>query len=197
MGPTFFQQDSFEERVLVAQHETLVGSIAVAVLQVLQRLLVVLDGALELLDVFGAALAEGSLGLAVALLALFRGGIDLGEGELVQGARARRLGVEVWRCGWQWRGSRVCDRLCASAAAGSPGDRARRGQARGTRQSTTWSRRAGRRSCPRRPSYLLRYYRPCASTVPLGADRGAQERQACGRRDSGQAFEASRTLRVG
>jgi hypothetical protein len=66
-------------------------------LQVLQRLLVVLDGALELLDVFGAALAEGSLGLAVALLALFRGGIDLGEGELVQGARARRLGV--WRCG--------------------------------------------------------------------------------------------------
>jgi hypothetical protein len=58
---------------------------------------VVLDGALELLDVFGAALAEGSLGLAVALLALFRGGIDLGEGELVQGARARRLGVEE-RC---------------------------------------------------------------------------------------------------
>jgi hypothetical protein len=76
-GPTFFKQDSFEERVLIAQHETLVGSIAVAVLQILQRLLVVLDGALELLDVFCAALTEGSLGLAVALLALFRGGIDL------------------------------------------------------------------------------------------------------------------------
>lgn len=37
----------------------------------------VLDGALELLDVLGATLAEGSLGLAVALLALFRSGIDL------------------------------------------------------------------------------------------------------------------------
>jgi hypothetical protein len=48
-----------------------------AVLQVLQGFLVVLDGALELLDVLCAALAKGGLGLAVALLALFRGGIDL------------------------------------------------------------------------------------------------------------------------
>lgn len=47
------------------------------VLQVLQRLLVVLDGALQLLDVLGAALAKGGLRLPVALLALFRGGIDL------------------------------------------------------------------------------------------------------------------------
>jgi hypothetical protein len=43
----------------------------VTVLQVLQRLLVVLDGALELLDVLCAALAEGGLRLSVALLALF------------------------------------------------------------------------------------------------------------------------------
>ena len=47
------------------------------VLEVLQRLLMVLDGALELLDILGAALAEGSLGLPVALLALLRRGVYL------------------------------------------------------------------------------------------------------------------------
>jgi hypothetical protein len=76
-GGTFLQQDPLEQRVLVPEHETLVGGIAVTVLEVLQRLLVVLDGALELFDVLGAALAEGSLGLAIALLALFRGGVYL------------------------------------------------------------------------------------------------------------------------
>jgi hypothetical protein len=36
----------------------------------------VLDCALQLLDVLGSTLAKGSLGLPVALLALFRGSID-------------------------------------------------------------------------------------------------------------------------
>lgn len=48
-----------------------------ALLQVLQGFLVVLDGAFELLDVLGAALAEGSLCLAIALFALLGGSIDL------------------------------------------------------------------------------------------------------------------------
>lgn len=74
---TFLEQDALQQRVLVAQHQTLVGGAAVALLQVLQGVLMVLDGALELLDVLGAALTEGSLGLAVALLALLRSGIDL------------------------------------------------------------------------------------------------------------------------
>jgi hypothetical protein len=75
--PTFLQQDPLEQRVLVPEHQTFVGGVAVVVLQVLQGLLMVLDSALELLDVLGAALAEGCLGLAVALLALLRGGIYL------------------------------------------------------------------------------------------------------------------------
>lgn len=74
---TFFEQDPLEQRVLVSEHQALVGSTAVALLQVLQRLLMVLDGALELLDVLCASLAEGSLGLAIALLALLGCGIYL------------------------------------------------------------------------------------------------------------------------
>jgi hypothetical protein len=74
---TFLEQDPLQQRVLVPEHQALVGGTAVALLQVLQRVLMVLDGALKLLDVLGTALAEGSLGLAVALLALLRGGIYL------------------------------------------------------------------------------------------------------------------------
>ena len=48
-----------------------------ALLQALQRLLIALDGGLQLADILGATLPEGSLGLAVALLALLGGGIDL------------------------------------------------------------------------------------------------------------------------
>lgn len=48
-----------------------------ALLQVLQGVFMVLDGGLELLDVLGASLAEGGLSLAVALLALLGGGVDL------------------------------------------------------------------------------------------------------------------------
>jgi hypothetical protein len=49
----------------------------VTVLQALQLLLMVLNGALQLLDVLCAALAEGGLGLSVALLALLRRGVYL------------------------------------------------------------------------------------------------------------------------
>lgn len=43
---------------------------AVALLETLQRILVLLDGGLELFDVFGPPLAEGSLSLTVPLLPL-------------------------------------------------------------------------------------------------------------------------------
>jgi hypothetical protein len=49
----------------------------VTVLQVLQRLFMMLDSALELLDVLCAALTKGGLCLPIALLALFRGGVYL------------------------------------------------------------------------------------------------------------------------
>lgn len=76
-GATFLEQDPLEQRVLVSEHQALVGGIAVTILQVLQRLLMMLDGALQLLDVLCAALTESGLGLAIALLALFGSGIDL------------------------------------------------------------------------------------------------------------------------
>lgn len=46
-------------------------------LQALQGLLVMLDGRLQLPNVFGSTLPKGSLGLSIALFALFGGGIDL------------------------------------------------------------------------------------------------------------------------
>jgi hypothetical protein len=52
----------------------------VTLLQRLQRLFMVLDGGLELLDVLGAPLSERSLGLPVPLLALLGRGIYLGLG---------------------------------------------------------------------------------------------------------------------
>lgn len=43
---TFLQKDSLQQRVLVPQHETLIRSLSMALLQVLQLLFMVLDGSL-------------------------------------------------------------------------------------------------------------------------------------------------------
>ena len=43
---TFLEQDPLKKRILVAEHKAFVGGIAVAVLEVLQRLFMMLDGAL-------------------------------------------------------------------------------------------------------------------------------------------------------
>lgn len=69
-GLTFLQQDAFQQRVLVAEHEAFVGRTAMTLLQALERFLIALDGGLELADVFRPSFAEGGLGLAIALLAL-------------------------------------------------------------------------------------------------------------------------------
>ena len=58
-------------------HQALVGSRPVSALKIMEVGLVDSNCLLELLDVLCAALAKGGLGLAVALLALFRGSIDL------------------------------------------------------------------------------------------------------------------------
>jgi hypothetical protein len=76
-GCTFLQQDSLQKGILVAKHEALVGGIAVAILQVLQRLFMVFYRGLKLLDVLGAPFAKGSLSLTVALFALLRGCVYL------------------------------------------------------------------------------------------------------------------------
>jgi hypothetical protein len=74
---TLLKKDALQEGVLVAQHQALVGGGAMSSLEAVKVRLMDADGLLELLDVLGAALAEGRLGLAVTLLPLLRGSIDL------------------------------------------------------------------------------------------------------------------------
>lgn len=74
---TFLEKYTFEERVLVSQHQTLVGSRPVSRLEVVEVGLMDTDSLLELLDVLGASLAKSSLCLTVTLLAFLRGGVDL------------------------------------------------------------------------------------------------------------------------
>ena len=75
--PTFFEQDTFEQGVLVAQHQAFISGATMILLEGLQGVFIALNGGLELADVLCATLTEGSLGLAVALLPLLRGSIDL------------------------------------------------------------------------------------------------------------------------
>lgn len=75
--PTLLQQNTFQQRVLVPQHEALVGRGPVALLQARQGVFVLLDSGFKLLDILSATLAKGSLRLPVALLALFGSRIDL------------------------------------------------------------------------------------------------------------------------
>lgn len=86
LGPQFglhidalFQQDSLEQGVLIAEHQTFIGRMSMALLQALQRVFMLLDGGFQLLDVLGPPLAKSSLGLAVALLPLLGRGIYLPE----------------------------------------------------------------------------------------------------------------------
>lgn len=66
----------FKQGVLVSEHQTFVGRRAMTLLESRQRLLILLDRRLKLLDVLGPALSEGSLRLSVALLTLFRRSVD-------------------------------------------------------------------------------------------------------------------------
>jgi len=72
----FFKEDAFQQRVLVAQHETLIGGMTMSSLEIGQVLLVGSDGLLELLNVLCPTLPEGRLCLAISLLPLFRGCVD-------------------------------------------------------------------------------------------------------------------------
>jgi hypothetical protein len=67
---TFFEENALKKRVLIPEHETLVGGRPMGGLKALKIPFVDADGLLELLDVFGPAFSEGSLGLPVSLLPL-------------------------------------------------------------------------------------------------------------------------------
>jgi hypothetical protein len=71
----FFQQDSFQERVLVPQHEAFICGSPVTLLQALQGLFMVLDRCFEMLDILRPPLSESCLSLAVPLLAFLGSGI--------------------------------------------------------------------------------------------------------------------------
>lgn len=60
---------------------------AMTLLQALQRILMLLDGCFQLLDVLGPPLAKGGLGLTIPLLPLLGSGIDLARHERCQTAR--------------------------------------------------------------------------------------------------------------
>lgn len=74
---TLLKENSLQQGVLVAEHQTLVGSSSMGRLQVMEVRLMNADSFLELLDVLGSSLTEGSLGLSVSLLALLGRGVDL------------------------------------------------------------------------------------------------------------------------
>lgn len=74
---TFLEQDPLKQRVLISQHEALIRRRAMALLQICQVLLMLLDSCLELLDVLCTSFSESSLCLSVALLAFLRRSIYL------------------------------------------------------------------------------------------------------------------------
>lgn len=76
-GFTFLEKDTFEQRVLVSEHQALVRGRAVALLETLKRLILMLDRGLELLDILRPPFSKGCLGLTIPLLSLLRGSIDL------------------------------------------------------------------------------------------------------------------------
>lgn len=80
-GRTFLEEDALEQGVLVAQHQTLIGGMAMALLEALQRVFMLLDRRLQLLDVLGPPLTEGGLGLTIPLLSLFGCSVDLAADE--------------------------------------------------------------------------------------------------------------------
>lgn len=74
---TLLEEDTFQERVLVSEHQTLIGGGAVSRLEVVEVGLMDTDGLFELLYVFGTTLSEGGLSLPVPLFAFLGRGVDL------------------------------------------------------------------------------------------------------------------------
>jgi len=68
---TLFEQYALKQRVLVSQHEAFVGRSPMTLLETGKRLFILLDGCLELLDVFCSPFSKSSLCLSVALFSLF------------------------------------------------------------------------------------------------------------------------------
>ena len=77
---TFFQHDTLKQRVLVAQHQALVGRRTVTLLERAESIFVLLDRRLQLLDVLGSTFSERGLSLPVPLLSFLGSCVDLENG---------------------------------------------------------------------------------------------------------------------
>lgn len=137
---TFLEEDALEQGILVSEHQAFLGGSAMGRLKIVEVGLVDTDGFLELLDVLGASLAEGGLGLAVPLLAFLRGCVDLKQEESSgqPWCLARERGGVGDR---KVEGLRACDRPFALAAA-RRGRHGRWSKAVGSRASSRPSRRS-------------------------------------------------------
>lgn len=71
------EEYALEQRVLIPQHKTLVRGGTMSSIQISQGLLLDTDSLLELLDVLGSPLSKSCLSLAVSLLPLLCGRVDL------------------------------------------------------------------------------------------------------------------------
>jgi hypothetical protein len=100
---TLFQEDAFQQGVLIAQHQALVSRVAMSSLEIGQVLLVGADGFFQLLDVLGPPLTESGLGLAVSLLPFLRRSIDLRAAL----AEVRRVRVSEANTRWD-KGVELC-----------------------------------------------------------------------------------------
>ena len=80
---TFFQENPFQERVLVTEHQTFICSTAVTLLKRLECLLVMFNGSLELFDILRSPFAKRGLRLSVSLLSFFRRRIYLQAAKLI------------------------------------------------------------------------------------------------------------------
>lgn len=74
---TFFQENSLQKRVLVTKHQTLICRTPVTLLKRLERLLIMFDSSLKLLNVLRPPFTERGLRLSVSLLSFLRCGIYL------------------------------------------------------------------------------------------------------------------------
>lgn len=130
---TLLQQNPFQQRILVSQHETLVSSGAMALLQTLKLFFMVFDRGLQLFDILRPPLSEGRLCLAVPLFSLFRCGIDLSIDKHLDGTMVHL-----------WARSRACGHPCAFGPGRPPGGgsvrllRARNRQSRPPRNARFW-----------------------------------------------------------
>ena len=80
--PTFFEQDTFQQRVLIPKHKTFVCCRAVTLLEALKCLFMMLNCRFQLFDILRSSFTKCCLGLTIPLLSFLRCCINLNHGSL-------------------------------------------------------------------------------------------------------------------